>query len=108
MGISLKTKSRIYRYTGIYLASKEEQAHLELPTTKLQIFKIHGSETWGEPSLDDAKGIATGLWQVEHGFYRPICFLKYEYPNFVGKTIAWLVELYFAIRNDIRGHYGRR
>jgi len=106
--MNLKLKAKIYQYTGLYLAEAEERAHLELPTTKLQIFKIHGSETWEEPSLDDSKNIAIGLWQMKHGFHRPISFLKFDYPNKFGRTAAWVAEFWQVLCYDIRSLYERR
>lgn len=104
---NLRFKAKFYQYTGIYLAAKEEQAYLELPTTKLKIFKMHGSDESEELSLDNAKSIIIGSWQVNHGFCRPISFLRYDYPNIFGKIAAWIHILFKVLRNDVRSLCGR-
>ena len=47
----LKIKAKIYQYTGIYLAKKEEDKHVE---------SVGG----------DKFGLKRGIWQCNHGFTR--------------------------------------
>lgn len=102
--MKLKIKAFIYRYTGIYLAYKEE---LQYITSK---------EAWAEykrmskrKKLDlkerNLQGLLIGLWQAEHGFSRPASFLeyklivyKYEYP-LLKPLIALVVNLDIIWKN---------
>lgn len=65
----LKLKALIYRYTGIHLAKKEEQAHLESVDMETPM----------------GKSIMRGLWQANNGFARPVArplhLYRYKYPK---------------------------
>lgn len=63
----LKIKAFIYRHTGIYLAQKEEDAYMNLESTKQM---LNTMVKICELDEDTVVGIVIGGWQCEHGFYR--------------------------------------
>lgn len=61
----LKLKSKLYQYSGIYLAKKEEELALEQYIKDNNIFKF--PSRIAEDAFDVDCFI--GSWQAEHGFY---------------------------------------
>ena len=95
--MKLRTKAKIYQWTGIFLARAEERAHLELPSTHAQIL------AWAnDPEMDmdykDAAGLARGSWQCDHGFHRPLSLLRFKDPSWFWRPVGWLQELCINIR----------
>jgi len=98
--MKLKIKAFIYRYTGIFLAQKEQDAHIQNQEVMTQIIKWTKNPKM-EMNLKDATGLAIGLWQTKHGFYRPISFLRYNKPAWFWKPIAWIIVLYKTLKFDL-------
>lgn len=95
----LKLKAIIYRYTGIFLAHKEEQAYLNSFAFKKDVKKYR--EMFGEDK-DIAEDIAAGTWHADHGFYRPLCFLQFNKPTWFWKPIDAIVTSFRAIKLDLQ------
>lgn len=81
----LKLKSLVYKYTGIYLAHREENKMLTSDETWKQMVKIASYKS-NDMSLKTTQGLMIGLWQAKHGFARPwfhlpskIYTLQYKY-----------------------------
>ena len=56
----LKIKAKIYQYTGIFLARKEEEEYLN---------SLEGLAAIKKAELDGYNnGLVIGLWQADHGF----------------------------------------
>jgi hypothetical protein len=69
----LKIKALIYRYTGIYLAYREELEYL----TSYEFwtkFKKMSTRKANDLSLVDIQSIILGMWQADHGFYTVFVF----------------------------------
>jgi hypothetical protein len=104
--MSLKLKARIYRYTGIYLAKREEAM---LPTTA-EYWKMYTSYSLDNQDLHHiAKhGYIVGSWHAQHGFVRydvqsSLYRKGFRKPAALRKAIAWIVELTYAIWDDLKG-----
>ncbi|NBO99736.1 MAG: hypothetical protein EBU90_06370 [Proteobacteria bacterium] len=102
--VILKLKSYIYKYTGIYLAHKEENEFLtsdEFWSQLKSIFKNNKSDCfYSNPK--NVQGLLVGMWQAKNGFsrfYNPF-MLK---TGFINKTInlfyAPLVTLKWDLKN---------
>lgn len=97
----LKLKSLVYRYTGVYLANKEEQKYMRSKPTQRRIKDLSAELGSG----DAARGIVIGMWQAKHGFTRPwspcqawlwhplsklhisLLALKYDFQNLIRKIL---------------------
>ncbi len=95
----LKLKSLFYRYTGIYLAQKEEDAHMALEST-LESAKAR-VEQWGDVDLEDSLGVEIGSWQAHHGFARPMITWHWSY-RFKHPTIYPVVSFIANIHCGLR------
>jgi hypothetical protein len=81
----LKLKSHIYRYTGIYLAHKEENEYLQ---SKDFWNEFHKMKNHPKNDMDDEniQGLLVGLWQCgkNHNFTRPMVMwhwsFRFKYP----------------------------
>lgn len=104
--MKLKTKAAIYRYTGLYLAEHERNEYINSPECKQYVTRML-SHPENDLTLDNANGLATGLWECDNGFARPICFLRYNRPAIVFKPIGWVMELYTVLRWDIQDWYNK-
>jgi len=81
----LKIKAKIYQYTGIYLAQKEEDAH---------IASIQQIEEFEGMSSENTEGLMRGLWQAEHGFYSRFLIDK----NLI---IRFIKRFYYQLTKDL-------
>jgi hypothetical protein len=67
----IKVKAKIYYYTGIYLAYKEESEYLQSKEFWKSMEKLLKSKDADFKKPVNAQGLLIGLWQAKHGFYRP-------------------------------------
>lgn len=104
--MKLKTKATIYRYTGLYLADHELQEYINSPSCKQQVTEWL-SHPENDMDLNEANGLAIGMWEAAEGFGRPLCFLRFKSPTIIFKPIAWVVELYTVIKWDIQDWYNK-
>lgn len=109
----VKIKSLIYRFTGIYLATKEEHEHITSQAVLDKVEKQLREQTGDDDPLTlyELIGIEQGMWNIEHGFTRvwvpyrgfnkKIYKLKYSknvaYRLFAG-FILFFIEMYYNIR----------
>lgn len=68
--MTLKLKAKIYRYTGIYLAHKEENAYLD-SIEFWESFQRMIAHPKHDMCLRNTAGLLIGIWQADHGFTRP-------------------------------------
>lgn len=97
---SLKLKALIYKYTGWFFAYKEQSEFLESAKFWKQMRKAlkNKKNDMGPQAL---QGLFIGMWQVEHGFYRPASFLRFKRPRVFWRIVSWWVILCIVIRWDI-------
>ena len=91
--MTLKTKSLIYRYTGIYLAQQEELDYIESPEYWLRFRKIvlHKSN---DLHMTEVHSLLVGDWQVSRGFATAF------YPG-RSKILRFLYVFYKQLRWDL-------
>lgn len=98
---TLKIKAKIYKYTGLFLAHKEQ---LEFVTSK-EFWKAllkglkHKNNDMGLISM---QGLLIGMWQHRNGFHRPSNLLRFKRPKWFFRTVAWFHDLYTVIKWDIQ------
>jgi hypothetical protein len=73
----LKLKASIYRYTGVYLAHKEQADYVDSPEYWKQMAKILKSPK-NDMYPSDIHGLLIGSWQAHYGFARPIGPLEWS------------------------------
>lgn len=67
----LKLKAKIYYYTGIYLAHKEENEYLQSKEFWKSFAKLMNGKDKDFRNPQNAQGLLIGLWQAKHGLCRP-------------------------------------
>lgn len=97
----LKIKSVLYRYTGIYLAYKEELEYIESKKYWKDLSRIY-EKNRKEMYLRNTHGLIMGMWQCKHDFARPISFLCFKKPGVIFKPLSWLSVLFQVIKWDLR------
>ena len=100
----LSLKARLYRYTGLYLASKEELDYI----TSREFWEAY-EETIGALTIDDdmspqnVQGLLRGMWCLKNGLMRPCALLEYEFSGVAWKKFhAYLVNCCVAMYDDFR------
>lgn len=84
----LKLKAIFYRYTGIYLAHKEELEYITSDEGWSEFCKLLDDK---EMSPKNAQGLLIGLWQAELGFDRPLLLYSLtKRPKWFWRVIAWV------------------
>lgn len=99
--VSLKVKSLIYRYTGFYLANKEESDYLKSKECWSEISRIVSSEE-NDMSPRSIQGLLVGMWQCKHGFARPSVSWGWPSRNPLIKVAASLTNSSTALWWDLR------
>jgi hypothetical protein len=96
--LALRIKAAIYRYTGIYLAHKEE---LEYVCSE-DFWKRHSKLVRSSNYVDskNIQGLLIGMWQAKRGFYRPISDKRFSKKIHVRMT-SYFESCYKAIRMDL-------
>lgn len=99
---SLRLKSTIYKYLGVYLAEKEENDYLQSKE-----FWKSWSKQMAHPENDmsprNVQGLMIGIWQADHGFTRPMSRLSlrsYKYRKF-WYFLGWFDCLFLTIKWDL-------
>lgn len=95
--ISLRSKARLYRWTGIYLAQKEEAALLGSELTIARAKKL--ASAYGE-DLQTGLDVEIGMWQGQNGFIRPFSSLYFAKPYWFWTPIANMHCSLLAIKFD--------
>lgn len=99
----LKFKSVVYRYTGVFLAYKEQCDYVESEEFWDEFKKFteanQDDECISDPRV--ASGILIGCWQAEHGFCRGIWFKSFRSQNPFYLLVGWIVLFYRALAWDV-------
>ena len=89
----LKIKAKIYQYTGIYLAKKEEQAYVDQ-----WVKSGHNIDKFGE-------GLIRGMWQSNNGFMTlsPIgkSMWRVRYSPIYKRIAYRLIVIYMQLKDDL-------
>lgn len=105
----LRIKSIIYKYTGLYLARKEEWAYY-LSREYQQEYNKCMAHTLTDPDdaldAEDVHGLLIGSWQAHHGFHRPMSFIQYKHPRWVFRIIGWFEVLFIVLKWDVKNLFG--
>lgn len=93
--MKLKTKSLIYRYTGIYLANQEELDYIESPEYWKRFRKIVLSKS-NDMHMTEVHSLLVGCWQADHGFHTAMYFGR-------SRVLRTCYIFYKQLRWDIEG-----
>lgn len=102
----LKLKAFFYRYTGVYLAQKEQHIHQLSKKYWDEFYNITAQQQSFMMSDDEVHGMLIGLWQAHNGFYRPMSGLLFYYGHkgvmrYIMITVIWLQSFYKQLHQDI-------
>lgn len=101
----LNIKRIVYKYTGLYLAHKEELEYVTSSDFCKKMSKILAKKD-NDMSLRDVQGLLIGLWQADKGFTRPMSRVKFKRSyRLFWNIIAWVDELYITIKWDVQDLY---
>ena len=99
MGFKMRLKSLIYKYTGVYLAHKEENDYFDTDEYWEQFLKFLKSEDL-DMGPRNVHGLMVGMWQARYGFARPASFLKYRRPRPIFRFLGWFADLFIVLKWD--------
>ena len=99
----LKLKSIFYRYTGIFLAYKEQRNYLQSGEFSKKFSKIYNHKDH-DMNVRNTIRLIVGMWEADNGFARPFSFIGMEsnLPKIVLTPIRWCVNLFTVIKWDIQ------
>jgi hypothetical protein len=87
----LKLKAKIYQYTGIYLAQKEEDEYLR------------SEEAISLLENNEYEGLVIGLWQTKHGFVQFYCGdFKSKYNSLYKNVWIFIKVFYKQLKHDLK------
>lgn len=102
---SLKFKSFVYRYFGIYLAYKQELDYIDSKDYWKSFMKI-AKNPKNDMSPRDIHGLLIGSWQCNHNFARQFTLIDpRKRPRFFWGTIRWFSVLFSTILWDLQYLY---
>ena len=108
---TLKLKRIIYKYTGIFLAYKEENEYIDSDEFWKSLTKS-AKHPKNDLSLRNIAGIQIGMWQAQHGFARPCSDLRFRSWRgrfrFFWAIVAWFNTLYLVIKWDLQDLFRRK
>lgn len=98
----LKLKAKLYQYTGIYLARKEQNTYMKSPKAKQDIEELMGIQYNGRLS----RGITIGLWQGSNGLISQHTGIWVPsrgklYKRLYYKTLNRIMTIYLQFKVDI-------
>lgn len=99
----LKIKSKLFQYTGIFLAYKEQSKYND-SKEYWEDFDNNTAQQKGSLSSRNIHGILIGSWQARNGFHR-MCDVKYwsnKKSNAFLATYSWLRVFYWTLKSDIK------
>lgn len=102
----LKLKAKIYHYTGIYLAYREQCDYMESADYLKYLTAPNGTDS-EEFSIETKASLAVGLWQARHGFHKPLYLKAFCKVGFHWQIIRFVVEFYMALNYDLKTLYRR-
>lgn len=88
----LKIKAKIYYYTGIYLAHKEENDYLQSKEFWKGMAKLMSGNDKDFQNPRNAQGLLIGLWQAKHGLCRPWSLWDSYLRRMKWRVKAWMIK----------------
>src|SRR5580698_7258270 len=97
----LKLKAIIYKYTGLFLAYKEEHEYVQSKEFWKSFIKV---STSNDMDLRNTQGLLIGMWQAKHGFGRPISFLRFKKrkPQWLWDLLDWFIVFFIVLKWDVK------
>jgi len=97
----IKIKGLIYRYLGIFFATKEEYDYVQSKEFWNSFIEIYESPE-NDMSPSQIQGLLIGSWECEFGFFRPMSRFAFRNPRFFFSIIAWFHILFVMIKWDFK------
>jgi len=100
----LKIKSMIYRYTGLFLAHKEQMKYVQSKEFMDEFLKIVVSDD-GDMGPRSIMGLLIGSWQARNGFSTSMSKLEWHsnrFVRFIGGIHSKFINLYWDLRRLFR------
>jgi hypothetical protein len=98
--MGLKFKSAVYRYTGIFLAQKEEDAYIKSDLGKQEIEEIESYPD--EDGILDGESFARAMWQARNGFYKYITSFWLKEPQWFYAPINVILVFFITLKHDLK------
>lgn len=93
----LYIKAKIFQYTGLYLAEREEKEYMRSAKAEIRRQKL----LYAKHDIDLLNELIAGLWHCEHGFVRPISFDWEFSTNPLKVKFAFLHRSYLQLKFDV-------
>lgn len=100
----LKVKAKIYQYTGIFLANKEQTDYLWSAEGLAEIQKSFDALNDAELAFD----LTVGSWQADHGFTRPLSEYMFKRPYWLYRPIIAIDTFLIVLVRDIKALLARK
>jgi len=96
----LRIKSRIYRYTGFFLAHYEEVEYMSSEEFWKQFYKVY-KHPKNDMSMRNIQGLLIGSWQAHHGFARPFSHSGLM-SRFTWFGCLWPIRFYYYMKTNLQ------
>lgn len=96
--MNLKTKSKIYKYTGLYLAKAEEKAYMKTKEFNDQYVALCLWEAYLHEEIVD---ILIGSWQFRNGFCRTFIHINNFRPKILFNIVEWVIIFLKTLKFDL-------
>jgi hypothetical protein len=96
-------KAKIYQYTGLYLAYKEQCEFLESEEFWSEMERIYPQME--DMSLKNIQGMLIGMWQGKHKFYRRMDIQYFSSNNVFLRVYSWFRVFYWTLKADLERLY---
>jgi hypothetical protein len=94
----LRFKAIVYKYTGVYLAHKEQCEYMNSDSYWKNMAQITKKNK--DMGAKETNGLLIGMWQADYGFVRPGSFLKFKRPRVLWSIIGWFADLFIVLKWD--------
>jgi hypothetical protein len=97
--LTLRIKSRIYRYTGFFLANSEQLEYVTSEEFWKEFSKI-AKHPKNDMSMYNIQGLLIGSWQAHHGFTRPWNYGFLRRFTWFGRL--WPVRFFYYMKTNLQ------
>lgn len=99
----LKLKAVFYRYTGIYLADKEENDYLSSEEFWKDFERT--AKSCNDCGPRNVQGLLIGIWQAKYGFARPMSRIRLFRPLWLWRPVRSLDSFRLAMYWDLQAFF---